>query len=79
LVSAFTGASSGPAALRAVVRRSEVFLARPDVALGRAFPFIAEQIDYVRVEACDTCLTKDGFAVPEVDEIATVSLNLWAG
>jgi FdhE protein len=23
-------------------------------------------------------LTKDGFAVPEVDEIATVSLNLWA-
>lgn len=48
--------------------------------------FIAEQIDYVRVEACDTCrtylksidLTKDGFAIPEVDEIATVALNLWA-
>jgi len=48
--------------------------------------YIAAQIDYVRVEACDTChtylksvdLTKDGFAVPVVDEIATVALNLWA-
>jgi len=48
--------------------------------------YTAAQIDYVRVEACDTCrtylksvdLTKDGFAVPEVDEIATVALNIWA-
>ena len=48
--------------------------------------YVAAQIDYVRVEACDTChtylksvdLTKDGFAVPVVDEIATVALNLWA-
>jgi formate dehydrogenase accessory protein FdhE len=48
--------------------------------------YIAAQIDHIRVEACDTChtylksvdLTKDGLAVPEVDEIATVSLNLWA-
>jgi formate dehydrogenase accessory protein FdhE len=48
--------------------------------------YTAAQIDYVRVEACDTChtylksvdLTKDGFAVPVVDEIATVALNLWA-
>ena len=48
--------------------------------------YVAEQIPHVRVEACDTCqsylksvdLTKDGFAVPEVDEIATVTLNLWA-
>lgn len=39
-----------------------------------------------RVEACDTCrtylksidLTKDGHAVPMVDEIATVALNIWA-
>jgi len=46
----------------------------------------AEQIDHVRVEACDTChtyiksvdLTKDGFAVPQVDEIATLALNVWA-
>jgi hypothetical protein len=48
--------------------------------------YIAAQIDYIRVEACDTCraylksvdLTKDGFAVPEADEIASVALNLWA-
>jgi predicted RNA-binding Zn-ribbon protein involved in translation (DUF1610 family) len=48
--------------------------------------YVAAQIDYVRVEACDSChtylksvdLTKDGFAVPVVDEIATVALNLWA-
>ena len=48
--------------------------------------YLAAQIEHVRVEACETCrayiksvdLTKDGFAVPEVDEIATVSLNLWA-
>ncbi len=46
----------------------------------------AAQIEHVRLEACDTCrtyiksvdLTKDGFAVPQVDEIATVVLNLWA-
>jgi hypothetical protein len=48
--------------------------------------YTAEQIPHIRVESCDTCrkylksvdLTKDGFAVPEVDEIATVTLNLWA-
>jgi FdhE protein len=48
--------------------------------------YIAEKIPHIRVEACDTCrtylksvdLTKDGFAVPQVDEIATVVLNLWA-
>jgi FdhE protein len=48
--------------------------------------YIAAQIPHVRVEACDTCrcylksvdLTKDGFAVPQVDEIATVALNIWA-
>jgi hypothetical protein len=48
--------------------------------------YTAAGIDHIRVEACDTChtylksvdLTKDGFAVPEVDEIATVALNLWA-
>ena len=46
----------------------------------------AVQIEHVRVEACETCrtyiksvdLTKDGLAVPVVDEIATVVLNLWA-
>jgi FdhE protein len=48
--------------------------------------YVAAEIDHIRVEACDTCraylksvdLTKDGFAVPDVDEIATVALNLWA-
>lgn len=48
--------------------------------------FVAEDIDYVRVDACDTChtyiksidMTKNGRAVPVVDELATVSLNLWA-
>jgi FdhE protein len=48
--------------------------------------YIADRMPHVRVEACETChsylksvdLTKDGFAVPEVDEIATVALNLWA-
>jgi formate dehydrogenase maturation protein FdhE len=40
----------------------------------------------VRVEACDTChhyiktidLTKDGRAVPVVDELAAIPLSLWA-
>jgi FdhE protein len=48
--------------------------------------FIAQEFDYVRVDACDTChtyiksidLSKNGNAVPVVDELATVSLNLWA-
>jgi FdhE protein len=48
--------------------------------------FIADDFDYVRVDACDTCrtymksidMTKNGRAVPVVDELATVSLNLWA-
>jgi FdhE protein len=41
---------------------------------------------HVRVEACDQCktyvksidLTRDGHAVPVVDELATVALNIWA-
>jgi FdhE protein len=48
--------------------------------------FMAKEFDYVRVDACDTChtyiksidLSKNGNAVPVVDELATVSLNLWA-
>jgi FdhE protein len=48
--------------------------------------FIAQEFDYVRVDACDTChtyiksidLSRNGNAVPVVDELATVSLNLWA-
>jgi FdhE protein len=48
--------------------------------------YTAEQFGHVRVEACDTCgcyiktinLTKNGCAVPIVDELATIPLNLWA-
>ncbi|HUA17561.1 MAG TPA: formate dehydrogenase accessory protein FdhE [Bryobacteraceae bacterium] len=46
----------------------------------------AAGFDSVRVDACDTChtylksvdLTTDGHAVPVVDEIASVALNIWA-
>jgi FdhE protein len=48
--------------------------------------YTASGLEYVRVEACDTCqtyiksvdLTKNGLAVPVVDEMATIALNLWA-
>jgi FdhE protein len=48
--------------------------------------YTAQEFSHVRVEACDSCrtyiksidLTKNGLAVPVVDELATVSLNLWA-
>jgi formate dehydrogenase maturation protein FdhE len=48
--------------------------------------YTAEEFKHVRVEACDTCrryiktvdLTKNGNAIPVVDELATIPLNLWA-
>jgi FdhE protein len=48
--------------------------------------YTAAEFPYVRVEACDSCrqylktvdLTKNGLAVPIVDELATIPLNLWA-
>jgi FdhE protein len=48
--------------------------------------YSAEDLAAVRVEACDTChfylksidMTVDGLAVPLVDEVATVPLDLWA-
>jgi FdhE protein len=48
--------------------------------------FSAEGVKAVCVEACDSCgnylksvdLTTDGLAVPEVDEVATAPLDLWA-
>jgi FdhE protein len=48
--------------------------------------YTAEEFPHVRVEACDTCkvylkavdLTKNGLAVPEVDELASVVLDIWA-
>jgi len=49
--------------------------------------YTASQFEHVRVEACETChtyikaidLTKDGRAIPIVDELATTPLDLWAG
>jgi FdhE protein len=48
--------------------------------------YVAEQFPHIRVEACDTCkvyvrtidLTKDGHAVPLVDDLAAIPLSLWA-
>jgi formate dehydrogenase accessory protein FdhE len=48
--------------------------------------YVAEQFGYIRVEACETCkfylrtidLTKDGNAVPLVDDLAAIPLSLWA-
>ena len=48
--------------------------------------FTSENFEHVRVEACDTCkcyikavdLSRNGLAVPVVDELATVPLTLWA-
>lgn len=48
--------------------------------------YTSQEFGHVRVEACDTCrnyiktvdLTKNGHAVPVVDELATIPLNLWA-
>ena len=48
--------------------------------------YTAHDFPAVRVDACDTChlylksidLTKDGHAVPIVDELAAVALDIWA-
>jgi len=47
--------------------------------------FVAEKFPHLRVEACDTCrhclrtvdLTKDGNAIPVVDDLAAIPLALW--
>jgi FdhE protein len=47
---------------------------------------IFEDVPNVRVDACDVCrryfksidLTKDGHAIPQVDDVATVLLAIWA-
>jgi FdhE protein len=49
--------------------------------------YAAKEFDYLRVEACESCkiyivtvdLSKDGRAVPVVDELAALPLSLWAG
>ncbi|HEX4074322.1 MAG TPA: formate dehydrogenase accessory protein FdhE [Candidatus Acidoferrales bacterium] len=48
--------------------------------------YSTDDFGHVRVEACDSChsyiktvdLSKDGRALPVVDELATIPLNLWA-
>jgi FdhE protein len=48
--------------------------------------YTAADFEYIRVEACDSCktyiktidLTKNGRAVPLVDELAAIPLSLWA-
>jgi formate dehydrogenase accessory protein FdhE len=48
--------------------------------------YSAPEIAHVRVDVCDTChtylksidLTKTGLAVPIVDELATIPLDIWA-
>jgi len=48
--------------------------------------YVADQFPHIRVETCDTCkvyvrtidLTKDGNAVPLVDDLAAIPLSLWA-
>lgn len=48
--------------------------------------YTASEFEHVRIEACETCkryiktvdLTKNGLAIPVVDELATTPLNLWA-
>jgi formate dehydrogenase maturation protein FdhE len=48
--------------------------------------FTAEQFPYIRMEICESCktytkaidLTKNGLAIPEVDDVASVALDLWA-
>jgi FdhE protein len=48
--------------------------------------YTAADFEHIRVEACDTCrsyiktvdMTKNGRAVPVVDELAAIPLTLWA-
>ena len=48
--------------------------------------YVAEQFPHIRVECCETCkayirtidLTKDGNAVPLIDDLAAIPLTLWA-
>jgi len=48
--------------------------------------YTTNEFPHIRVEACDSCkhyiksvdLTVDGLAVPEVDELAAIPLDLWA-
>jgi len=53
---------------------------------GKLPVYVAAQFPHIRVECCDTCkffvrtidLTKDGHAVPVVDDLSAIPLSLWA-
>ena len=53
---------------------------------GRLPVYVAEQFPHIRLETCDTCkvylrtvdLTKNGLAIPIVDDLAAIPLSLWA-
>jgi FdhE protein len=57
-----------------------------EAAVEKLAVYTASQFEHVRIESCDTCgrylktvdLTRDGHALPVVDELATVPLDLWA-
>jgi hypothetical protein len=64
-----------------------IFCARCGEAREPQLPvYIAEQFPHIRMDTCDTCkhflrtidLTKDGNAIPIVDDIAAMPLSLWA-
>jgi|SRR5579864_7959853 len=48
--------------------------------------FTADEFQQARIEACDSCqsyvkcidLSRDGYAVPQVDDLATLAFDLWA-
>jgi FdhE protein len=54
--------------------------------VGKLPVYTAEEMSSIRVEACDTCryyiktvdMTREGRAVPVVDELAAIPLSLWA-
>jgi FdhE protein len=49
--------------------------------------YTANDFDYIRVDGCNTCktyiksvdLSRNGLAVPVVDEMAAAPLDVWAG
>jgi FdhE protein len=53
---------------------------------GKLPVYVAEQFPHIRMECCESCkhfvrtidLTKDGNAVPIVDDLAAIPLSLWA-
>lgn len=64
-----------------------IFCARCGEAREAQLPvYVAEQFPHIRMDTCDSCkhflrsidLTKDGNAIPIVDDLAAMPLSLWA-